>query len=270
MPVVWVGDPADPRLAAYTHLSDGELLRAQQVFVAEGRLVLERILADPALVVRSVLLSDAAHRALAPLLAQLPPSTPVYVIAVEHFGSITGFNIHRGCLALVQRPPARVAEVLLRGARTLVVLEAVTNADNVGGVFRNAAAFEVDAVLLSPTCCDPLYRKAVRTSMAAALQVPFARLEPWPEGLAMLKANGFAVLALTPRSDSVTIDELTARFHPERIALVVGAEGAGLSEAAEAIADHRVRIPISGRVDSLNLAVAAGIALSRLSVGRPL
>jgi len=270
MPVVRVDDPADSRLADYTLLSDGELLRAQRLFVAEGRFVLERVLADPALVVRSVLLSDAAHLALQHPLARAGPSTPVYVTAVENFLSITGFNIHRGCLALVERPPARPAEALLRDARTLVVLEAVTNADNVGAVFRNAAAFEVDAVLLSPTCCDPLYRKAVRTSMAAALQVPFARLERWPDELSMLKANGFTVVALTPRGDSKKIDEFATRSRPERIALVVGTEGAGLSDPAEAMADHRVRIPISGRVDSLNLAVAAGIALSRLSAGRRL
>jgi len=270
MPVVRVDDPADPRLADYAHLSDGELLRAQEVFVAEGRFVLERVLADPALIVRSVLLSEAANRALQHSLALVPPPTPVYVTAVENFFSITGFNIHRGCLALVERPPARRPDLLLRDRRTLVVLEAVTNADNVGGVFRNAAAFEIDAVLLSPTCCDPLYRKAVRTSMAAVLQVPFARLEPWPGELAMLKANGFTVVALTPRNDSVTIDEFTTRFHPERIALIVGTEGGGLSDAAEAVADHRVRIPVSNRVDSLNLAVATGIALSRLSPGRPL
>jgi tRNA G18 (ribose-2'-O)-methylase SpoU len=270
MPVVRVDDPADPRLAAYTHLSDGDLLRAQQVFVAEGRLVVERVLADPGLVVRSVLVSDAAHRALQDPLALLPPSTPVYVIPIENFFSVTGFNIHRGCLALVERRPAQPAEILLREARTVVALEAVTNADNVGGVFRNAAAFEVGAILLSPTCCDPLYRKAVRTSMAAALQVPFARLERWPEELTILRSNGFIVIALTLRGDSMTIDEFTSRFRPDRIALLVGTEGAGLSSAAEAIADHRVRIPISGRVDSLNLAVATGIALSRLSVGRPL
>src|SRR5262245_22226647 len=121
MPVVRVDDPADPRLADYTRLSDRDLLHAQQVFVAEGRLVLERVLADPALTIRSVLLSDASHRALQQPLALLTQSTPVYVTAVEHFFSITGFNIHRGCLALVERPPARSAGAVLREARTLIV-----------------------------------------------------------------------------------------------------------------------------------------------------
>jgi len=270
MAVVHVDDSADPRLAGYAHVSDAELLRAQRLFVAEGRFVLERVLADPALTVQSLLLSDASHRALQGPLARLPAATPIYVTAVENFLSVTGFNIHRGCLALVERPPVRSADALVQSGRTIVVLEAVTNADNVGSVFRSAAAFEVDAVLLSATCCDPLYRKAVRTSMAATLSVPFARLEHWPGELSLLKANGFTVVALTPRSDSATVDEFSAGSRPRRLALLVGTEGAGLSDAAEAAADHRVRIPISARVDSLNLAVASGIALSRLSLGRPL
>jgi tRNA G18 (ribose-2'-O)-methylase SpoU len=270
MPVVRIDAPADPRLADYALVSDAELLRAQQLFVAEGRLVVERTIADPTFTLRSLLLSEAAHRALQRSLARLPPATPIYVIAVEHFRSLTGFNIHRGCLALVERPPVHSAANLMQAARTLVVLEAVTNADNVGAVFRNAAAFRVDGVLLSPTCCDPLYRKAVRTSMAASLQVPFARLERWPEELLMLKASGFTLVALTPRGNTATLDEFSAGSHPDRIAILVGTEGAGLSPAAERIADRRVRIPISSRVDSLNLAVAAGIALSRLSLGRSL
>jgi tRNA G18 (ribose-2'-O)-methylase SpoU len=169
MPVVRVDEPGDPRLAAYAQLSDAELLRSQQLFVAEGRFVVERVLADPALIVQSLLLSDAAYRALQPSLARLAPATPIYLTSLAHFQTITGYDIHRGCLALVERPSRRSAAALARGARTIVVLDAVTNADNVGGVFRNAAAFAVDAVLLSPTCCDPLYRKAVRTSMAAVL-----------------------------------------------------------------------------------------------------
>jgi tRNA G18 (ribose-2'-O)-methylase SpoU len=267
MPVVRIDDPADPRLADYRRLSDVELLRARGLFVAEGRLVVERVIADPALNLRSVLLSETAHRALQPSLARLETAPPIYVIALEHFLSLTGFDIHRGCLALVERPPARPAGVLVQAARTLVVLEGVTN---VGGVFRNAAAFQVDGVLLSPACCEPLYRKAVRTSMGATLQVPFARLERWPEELSMLKASGFTLVALTPRGDSATLDEFSARPQPQRLAILVGSEGGGLSAAAEVIADHRVRIPISSAVDSLNLAVAAGIALSRLSLGRPL
>jgi tRNA G18 (ribose-2'-O)-methylase SpoU len=267
---VRVDDAADPRLADYGPLSDAALLQSRQLFVAEGRLVVERVLADRSLRVRSLLLNDAALHGLQASIVSLPAATPVYVTALEHFAAITGFNLHRGCLALVERPPARSAAALVQTARSLLVLEAVTNADNVGAVFRNAAAFAVDAVLLSPTCCDPLYRKAVRTSMAATLQVPFARFESWPEDLRMLQTNGFTVVALTPRGNGETIDAFAAGAQPERVALLVGSEGDGLSDRAEAVADRRVRIPISSRIDSLNLAVAAGIALSRLSRNRPL
>jgi tRNA G18 (ribose-2'-O)-methylase SpoU len=173
--------------------------------------------------------------------------------------------VHRGCLALVERPrPASIDEVL-RDARLVVVLEDVANADNVGGVFRNAAAFGVDAVLLSPSCCDPLYRKAIRTSMAATLQVPFARIADWPRGLAALGARGFTTVGLTPRAPAQSLDSFAAASRPARIALLVGNEGAGLSREAEAAAHHLVRVPIRPDVDSLNLVVATGIVLSRLT-----
>ena len=143
-----------------------------------------------------------------------------------------------------------------------MVLEAVANADNVGGVFRNAAAFGAGAVVLSPTCCDPFYRKAIRTSMGAVLRVPFARAHEWPAAIDRIRAAGFAIVALTPRDPADPLDAFIAsRDCPRTLALVAGAEGAGLSEAAETAADRRVRIPISDDVDSLNVAVAVGIAL---------
>jgi tRNA G18 (ribose-2'-O)-methylase SpoU len=132
-------------------------------------------------------------------------------------------------------------------------------------VFRNAAAFSSDAVLLSPTCCDPLYRKAIRTSMAATLRVPFARIEKWPDDLAQLRDRGFTIAALTPREPSVTLSEFSIEPPSARLALLVGTEGPGLTTEAEAPADVRVRIPIAPEVDSLNVAVAVGIALHCLS-----
>ena len=146
------------------------------------------------------------------------------------------------------------------------MLEGVSNADNVGGVFRNAAAFGAGGVVLSPTCCDPLYRKAIRTSMGATLHVPFARVgaRDWPGTLERVRAAGFTLVALTPREPSETLDRFAARGAASRIALLVGTEGAGLTPSAEAAADHRVRIPIGVGVDSLNLAVATGIALHAL------
>jgi tRNA G18 (ribose-2'-O)-methylase SpoU len=261
-------DPSDPRLADY-RLADPALLRDRGLFVAEGRLVVERVLADSRYVIRSLLLSDAAHAALAASLARLPSDVPVYVGRVEQFQEITGFNLHRGCLAIVQRPPVQRSEAVAADATTIVILEGVTNADNVGGVFRNAAAFGAGAVLLSPTCCDPLYRKAVRTSMAATLRVPFARIHDWPEGLAGVRERGFAILGLTPRG-SITLDEFERLPRPARIALLIGTEGDGLSSGAIAHAAHRVRISMRADFDSLNLAVASGIALSRLSRGAEL
>ena len=251
----------DLRVALYRGVSDGELMRSRGLFIAEGRLVVQRALADDRYRVQSVLVSEAAYRSLESTLNAVASGVPIYVCEAGDFLGITGYNVHRGCLALVERPPARPLEALLAGARTLVVLEAVANADNVGGVFRNAAALGADGVLLSPTCCDPLYRKAIRTSMAAVLHVPFARAGEWPGVLSDVRAAGFTIVALTPREPSETLDAFRSRPRPDRVALVAGAEGAGLTPAVEATADHRVRIPISDSVDSLNLASAVGIAL---------
>jgi tRNA G18 (ribose-2'-O)-methylase SpoU len=256
----------DPRLSEYRTLGDRELLVERGLFVAEGRLVVRRVIDNPRYRVQSLLANDAALRDLAPLIERLDATVPVLVCGTDDFLTVTGFHIHRGCLALVERPPAEEVDHLVRSAQTLVVLEAVANADNVGGVFRNAAAFGADGVLLGPTCCDPLYRKAIRTSMGAALTVRFARADvnDWPAVLTGVRASGMTIVALTPREPSEPLDAFAERPRSSRIALVVGAEGDGLSPAVEAAADYRVRIPISDGVDSLNLAVAAGIALSRL------
>jgi tRNA G18 (ribose-2'-O)-methylase SpoU len=255
----------DPRVADYRDLSASDSIRARGLFVAEGRLVVERLIADRRYGVRSLLLSPAAAAALVMSLTKLDADVPVYVCAVRHFLGITGFDIHRGCLALVERPPQLNALDIVTHADLIVVLERVANADNVGGVFRNAAAFGAAAVLLSPGCCDPLYRKAIRTSMAASLKVPFAWADDWPGALSALKSLGFTLLALTPREPALSLDEFVQRPRAGRVALLVGAEGAGLTAPVEAAADWRVRIPIAADVDSLNLSVAAGIALSRLS-----
>ena len=264
---VSVTDPRDARIADYRGVGDGELMRSRGLFVAEGRLVVERLLEDHRYHVRSVLVNPASRAALDEVLSRrLGPRAPtVYVAPTEAFAAIAGVDFHRGCLALAERPAAAAVGPLLSASSLIVVLEAVTNADNVGGVFRNAAAFGVDAVLLSPTCCDPLYRKAIRTSMGAALRVPFGRMSDWPASLRSLKDAGLSVVALTPRRWSLTLEEYMAARTASRIALVVGTEGPGMSREAEALADHRVSIPMKSDVDSLNLAVAVGIALSRLT-----
>jgi len=205
-----------------------------------------------------VLVNDAARTALADVLDGI--DAPVYVCKAETMSAISGYDVHRGCLALVERPaPVPIDEVSER-ARAIVALEDVADPDNVGGIFRNAAAFGA-AVLLSPRCGDPLYRKAIRTSMGAVLRVPFARLDEWPSALAEVRAAGFTMAALTLREPAETLAMFARRPRDGRLAWLVGTEGAGLSDAVEAAADHRVRIPISRAVDSLNVAVAVGIAL---------
>jgi tRNA G18 (ribose-2'-O)-methylase SpoU len=260
----------DSRLMAYHDLRDAELLRARGLFVAEGRLVARRVIEDPKLRVESILVNDAALNDMASTLARVAFDVPVFVGAAEDLRRIAGYDVHRGCLALVHRPAPTPLDDLVAAAGTLVVLEAVGNADNVGSVFRNAAAFGAGGVLLSPTCCDPLYRKAIRTSMGAALRVPFARADAseWPGILARLRRAGVTLVALTPREPSETLDAFSARTQPARLAVILGAEGAGLTPEVESVADYRVRIPIGGNVDSLNVAVATGIALYELMRNR--
>jgi len=272
-----LADLADPRLAGYHDLADADRLIARGLFVAEGRLVVRRAIESYGAAVQSLLLNESARRSLEPWLASLPDAVPVFLCETADFAQITGFNIHRGCLALVERPSTpSIGDLLARadadhgsGPITLVVLEGVANADNVGGVFRNAAAFGADAVMLDAACCDPLYRKAIRTSMAATLRVPFARVADrageWPAALSDVRARGFTLVALTPGDPARDLDDFARLPRPARLALLLGTEGPGLSAAASAAADYRVRIPVNPDVDSLNLSVAAGIALYRLS-----
>jgi len=254
----------DPRVGDYRDVADPDLMRGRGLFVAEGRLVVGRVLQDGRYAVRSVLVSDAARRSLGAPLEAVASAVPVFVCDARDFLGIAGHDFHRGCLALVDRPAPLQLDDVLAPAGTIVVLDAVGNADNVGGVFRSAAAFGVDAVLLGPGCCDPLYRKAIGTSMGATLAVPFVRLDGWRQALPAIRSAGFAIVALTPHETSEAIDTFAARPRPPRVALLVGAEGPGLTPALEAAADYRVRIPIRPEVDSLNLAVATGIALHRL------
>src|SRR5438270_8368393 len=251
----------DPRVAAYRNMSDAERLRDQGLFVAESRAVVQRLLQDRRYRVRSLLVNDAAAAALAPAVTSRGDDLPMFVCETDDFRRLTGHALHRGCLALVERPVPIPFDDLLASARTVIVLEGITDPDNVGSIFRNAAALGSDAVVLSPTCRDSLYRKAIRTSMGAVLTVPFARAANWSDTLASLRTRRFTIVALTPRAPSETIAAFAARPRPERLALIVGTEGSGLSAAVESAADDRVRIPISEAVDSLNVGVAVGIAL---------
>lgn len=257
--MIRIGDLDDPRLDDYRIIGSPAQLVGRGVLVVEGRRVLRRIIELPRYRLRSILVTTTAFDALADL-QSLIAAIPTYVVSQPVMSEVVGFEIHRGCLALAERPPLQtLSAVDLTTSRRIVVMEGVNNPDNVGGIFRSAAAFGADYVVLGPHCGDPLYRKAIRTSMGASLQVPFLAGGAWPRALEDLRASGFRVLALTPAAEALPLNDFD-RSWPQ-IALVVGSEGEGLSAAALAIAEARVRIPMTGPAESLNVTVAASIAL---------
>lgn len=255
-----VEDPGDPRLADYVALTDVELRRrrepAEGLFVAEGEKVIRRAVAA-GYPMRSCLLEDRWLPALEDLLASV--DAPVYVASRELLEAVTGYVVHRGALAAMARKPLPTAEELTAGADRLAVLEDVNDHTNVGAAFRSAAALGIDAILVTPRCADPLYRRSIKVSMGAVFQVPWTRISPWPGGIDMLRAAGFTTAALVLGEDAITLDELAAR-RSERLALIFGSEGDGLRPSTIAAADVSVRIPMSGGVDSLNVAAAAAVA----------
>jgi tRNA G18 (ribose-2'-O)-methylase SpoU len=265
--VEMVEDATDPRIAGYRDARDGELRRREGLFLAEGRLLVRRLLEASRFPVQSLLVTPPALDDLRDLLAA-DDSTPVHVASAETIRAIVGFKFHRGCLALGVRGEPLAPEALMDpvGPRTLLALEGVADPDNVGAVFRNAAAFGAAGVLLSSHCADPLYRKAIRVSMGATLSLPFARASDWPAALAALRHAGYRLVALCPRAEAEDIVEVAARAPRQpRLALLLGAEGTGLSGSTRAAADVEVRIPMAAGIDSLNVAAACGIALHRLA-----
>ena len=263
MPAIYeITEPDDPRLGDYRALTDLELRTRWELpnglFIAEGELVLRRAL-RAGYRPRSYLI-DAKRVG---QLADLPDDAPVYAAAPAVLDSVTGFHVHRGVLASFHRLPLLTAGDLLATARRVAILEDINNHTNIGAVFRDAAALGVDAVLLSPTCADPLYRRSVRVSMGEVFAVPYARLEPWPDALATVREAGFTVLALTPAPDAVPLQRLKPDQR-ERAALLLGAEGPGLSRHALAASDVPVKIPMRRNVDSLNVAAAAAVAFWEL------
>ena len=256
--------PDDDRLADYTGLTDVALRSRREpvegLYMAESEKVIRRAL-DAGHRPRSLLLSDRWLEPLADLVDRVARAgAPVYAGTPGVLAAITGFNVHRGAIAAMHRPvPVAVGDVVA-GARRVVVLEDVVDHTNVGAVFRSVAGIGADAVLVSPRCADPLYRRAVRVSMGTVFQVPWARIEPWPSGLAALRAEGFVVAALALTPSAVPLDDVAAHL-PDRLALVLGTEGDGLSDPALDAVDLAVRIPMAGGVDSLNVAAAAAVAL---------
>lgn len=265
MPVVRITDPADPRLVDYTGLTDVALRSrrepAEGLYMAESSKVIERALRAghrP----RSFLMTERWLPDLEPLLADVVArhgDLPVYVGERDVVEGLTGFHLHRGALAAMHRPAPAPVEDVLAGARRVAVLEDVVDHTNVGAMFRSAAALGVDAVLVTPRCADPLYRRSVRVSMGTVFQVPWTRIDPWPDGVAELRRLGFVTAALALSDDAVGLDELETD-PPGRLALVLGTEGHGLASATVAAADVVVRIPMAGGVDSLNVGAAAAVA----------
>lgn len=257
-----IADPDDARLAPYRAVGDAVLLRDYGLFAAEGRFVVERLLRESDYKPHSVLVSPASARALESLLTEHAPELPIHVCPPDLLQRITGFDFHRGCLALAHRPSptesrARI-EACLSQARLVVALDGVSNADNVGAIIRNAEAFGASAAVLSPTSCDPLYRRAIRVSMGAVLRMPVAKWHDWPAVFEQLKAAGFRLVALMPGGDTTLAD---APLDDQPTIIVVGGEGPGVSAAVAQLADYRVRIPLAPHVDSLNVSTASGIAL---------
>jgi tRNA G18 (ribose-2'-O)-methylase SpoU len=257
--LVEVDDPTDPRLADYRDLRDVQLRQSLEaehgLFLAEGEKVVRRAV-EAGYPVRSFLMAPRWLDGLADVLAA--SDAPCYVVSEQLAEQVTGFHVHRGALASLQRRPLPSVEEVLAGARTVVVLEDVVDHTNVGAIFRSAAALGVDAVLLSPRCADPLYRRSVKVAMGAVFALPWTRLPDWYDALPAVSDAGFTTVALTLAEGAVPVEEAVAGV--DRLALVMGGEGHGLSPRWSAAADRRAIIPMSAGIDSLNVAAASAVA----------
>ncbi|HSP53309.1 MAG TPA: RNA methyltransferase [Cryobacterium sp.] len=264
MPVIEISDLSDPRLVDYAHLTDVALKKARGtehgLYIAESALVLERALRAghrP----RSVLaLGGTAQEAR----ALVGEDVPVFVGPGELLAELTGYVLHRGVIASMHRPELPDPEELLAGARRIVILENVSDPTNVGAIFRSAGAIGADAILVTPRCSDPFYRRAIRVSMGTVLQVPWTRVGDWPSTRALLTRHGFHLAALALTTDAVSLRDFPGHEH-ERLALLLGAEGEGLTPDALAASDTVVQIPMKHGIDSLNVAAASAVAMWALS-----
>lgn len=261
----------DPRLADYVGLTDVALRRRAEpdlgIYIAESEKVIRRALAAGHRL-RSLLMAPRWLTDLADVVAQAEADgIPVFVGEHAALEAVTGFHVHRGALAAMARPALPAVDEVVRDARRVVILEDIVDHTNVGAAFRSAAALGVDAVLVTPRCADPLYRRAIRVSMGTIFQVPWTRIPDWPSGIDSLRAQGFTVAAFALGERAVDLDILAAD-PPERLAMVLGTEGDGLSRHTVAACDLEVRIPMAGGVDSLNVAAASAVAMWALRVTR--
>jgi len=259
--VIDVTDPADPRLDDFRDLNSvdrrPDLPSGKGLVIAEGVLVAQRMLASR-FSPRAFLGTDRRLRELSDDLAGC--GVPYYRASAEVMAEVVGFHLNRGVLAAAPRPVELTVPEVLRGARTVAVLEGVNDHENLGSIFRNAAGLDVDAVVFGAGCADPLYRRAVRVSMGHALLVPYARAESWSGDLKLMQDNGFHLIAMTPGEGSVPLAEALAPLAGEKIGVLVGAEGPGLTEHTMRACEVRARIPMSRGTDSLNVATAAALA----------
>ncbi len=260
-----IHDPFDPRIAAFTQVREKDLVGRDGIFIAEGEVVVRRLVGSAEVEPVSLLLARKRFEGMADLIAALPSGVETYLADQDVMDAIVGFPIHRGILATGRRRQVRKASQLLAGLpadATVLALSGIANHDNMGGLFRNAAAFGVDAVLADSDCCDPLYRKAIRVSVGAALAMPFARLARGEDLISVLTEAGFQPLALSPKGEVRLVDLRPAR----RRAVLMGAEGPGLPDTYLARSET-VTIPMANGFDSLNVATTAGIVLHHLRFG---
>ncbi|NYI77860.1 TrmH family RNA methyltransferase [Nocardioides panzhihuensis] len=257
--LIEISDPADPRLADYRDLRDVELRKSLEtsegLFLAEGEKVVRRAVAggfEP----RSFLMAPKWLDGLSDVLATT--DAPCYVMSEKAAEEVTGFHVHRGALASLKRRPLPSVESVLEGARSVLVLEDIVDHTNVGAIFRSGAALGFDAVLLAPRCADPLYRRSIKVAMGAVFALPWTRLPDWYEALPTLSAAGFTTVALTLADDAVDIEKAVEGV--DKVALVMGSEGHGISPRWQQASDRRAIIPMSAGIDSLNVAAATAVA----------
>lgn len=264
MQIVKITDLTDPRLGFFTQLTDVALRTSSEpksgLFLAESTKVIERAIETGHRPVSVVTLEKWLPK-LEPILAD--HDIPVFVGETETLESLTGFVLHRGAIAAMERPETASVIEIIKDVKTLVVLENITDHTNVGAIFRSVAALGADAVLVTPECADPFYRRSIRVSMGTVLQVPWTRIPNWPSGIAQLREAGFTVAALALSNDSITLEQFVGEGN-EKVALVFGTEGHGLKPKTLELCDRVVRIPMSNGVDSLNVAASSAVALYAL------
>lgn len=269
--IITISDFSDPRLDLFARLTEGQLRRRQEseqgIFIAESPKVIERALNGGYTPVALLMEQKHIKGDGAPIIARCP-EVPVYTASRQVLEALTGFALTRGVLCAMERRALPTVEELLQNARRVAVLEGIVDPTNVGAIFRSAAALNMDAVLVTPTCCDPLYRRAVRVSMGTVFQVPWTKIgddhTQWPHpGLERLQALGFKTAAMALRDDSVSIDD-AGLLSEDKLAIVLGTEGDGLANDTIANCDYTVKIPMSHEVDSLNVAAASAVAFWQL------